>query len=393
MSDTKSKARAESLPAPDARATSARFTKGRLLKWAALAVVLVILLMVPLNATAAWLRVGEYVMIGAVAAIGLTLLTGHAGQLSLGTPFFMLLGGTTYAVVAGDTANDQGLVAFGLPSMVALVAAVVVCALAGLAFAPVSGRVGGIYLSMATLALVYLGLYLGQRFEQLTGGVASGRTTPPLKVFGFSLTTDEPSFSVMGVPLYEQERMWYLFLLLTIGAYFLATGAIKSRPGRAWRAVRDNPASGAAMGVNVARVRAGAFAVSSAYAGLAGVMTIMWFGILKADENEFTGSWSITVAIALLAMIIIGGLGSVAGAVAGSVIVFGLPLALQLLVPNSELLSKLTQGDGGFTPAVISTLVYGVLVVLVVVFEPGGLAAIGRRLKSPLSQRFATNRK
>lgn len=359
-----------------------------------LAAVLVLLLLVPLGVTAPWLRVGEYVMVGAVAAMGLTLLTGHAGQLSLGTPFFMLLGGTTYAVVAGDRGNDQGQVALGLPPLVALAAAVIVCALAGLAFAPVSGRVGGIYLSMATLALVYLGLYLGQRFEQFTGGVASGRPAPPFTVFGFSLTTADPPVAVLGVPLYEQERMWYLFLLLTVAGYLLATGAIASRPGRAWRAVRDNPASGAAMGVNVARVRAGAFAVSSGYAGLAGVMTTMWFGILKADENEFTGSWSITVAIGLLAMIIIGGLGSVAGAVAGSAIVFGLPLALQLLVPNSTLLTKLTQGDGGFTPAVISTLAYGLLVVLVVLFEPGGLAAIARRLAAPLSSsRLVTNRK
>ena len=355
--------------------------------------VLVLILSVPLVATAAWLRVGEYVMIGAVAAIGLTMLTGHAGQLSLGTPFFMLLGGTTYATVAGDRGGDPDLVAFGMPPLVALVAAIVVCALAGLAFSPVSGRVGGIYLSMATLSLVYLGLYLGQRFKNFTGGSASGRPAEPFTLFGFSFTSADPPFSFLGVPFYQQERTWYLFLALTAIAYLLATGAIRSRPGRAWRAVRDNPASAAAMGVDVAKVRAGAFAVSSAYAGLAGVMTILWFGLLKADENEFSGSWSITVAISLLAMIIIGGLGSPAGAVAGSAIVFGLPLVLQLLAPRSAFLTELSQGKGGFTPVVLSTLAYGVLVVVVVLFQPGGLAALGRRLSRSAGSKFRTQQK
>lgn len=379
--------------ATDSAAPAPAGNRARIIKLVVALVGLGILLYLPLVLASTWLRVGEYVMIGAVAAMGLTLLTGHAGQLSLGTPFFMLLGGTVYATVSSTSTPGEDLVAFGLPPMLGLVLAVVVAALAGLAFAPVSGRVGGIYLSMATLSLVYIGLFLGQRFASLTGGVASGRPAPPLTVFGFSLTTPEPPLTVLGVPFGTQERMWYLFLVLTIGGYFLARGAITSRPGRAWRSVRDNPYSAAAMGVQVARVRAGAFAVSSAYAGLAGVMVVVWFGLLKADENEFTGSWSIQVAVGLLAMIIIGGLGSVGGAVLGSLIIFGMPLALQLLVPNSTFLSNLTTGSNGFTPVVISTMAYGFLVVLVVLFEPGGLAGIGRRLAARTSRAQSSNRK
>ena len=391
MSDTETETVGAAAPAP----APSRSTRDALW-WVKLVVglaALALLLVIPLFTTAAWLRVGEYVMIGSVAAIGLTMLTGHAGQLSLGTPFFMLLGGTTYATVAGDRGGDPDLVALGLPPLVALIAAIVVCALAGLAFSPVSGRVGGIYLSMATLSLVYLGLYLGQRFKNFTGGSASGRPTEAFSIFGFSFTSADPPFSVLGVPFYSQERTWYFFLILTAIAYFLAIGAIRSRPGRAWRAVRDNPASAAAMGVNVSSVRAGAFAVSSAYAGLAGVMTILWFGLLKADENEFTGSWSITVAISLLAMVIIGGLGSPAGAIVGSGIVFGLPLVLQLLAPQSTILTDLSRGSGGFTPVVLSTLAYGVLVVVVVLFQPGGLAALGRRLSGPVVSKFRTQQK
>jgi branched-chain amino acid transport system permease protein len=341
---------------------------------------LLVLLAFPLYVDATWLRVGEFVMVSAVAAIGLTMLTGHCGQLSLGTPFFMLVGATTYATLASDPVAESGLVALGWPPLLALLGAIVVSGLAGLAFAPVAGRVGGIYLSVATLALVYLGLYLGQRFSELTGGAATGRPSPAFEVLGFSFTTAQPEFLLLGVPLNAPERTWYLFLVFTAIAFVLATGAVRSRPGRAWRAVRDNPASATAMGVDVARTRAGAFVVSSAYAGLAGVMTIQWFGLLKADENEFDGSWSITVAIGLLAMIIIGGLGSITGAVVGAAFVSGFPLALNVLVPQVGFLQDLTTGDGGFTPVVLTAYAYGALIVLLVIFEPGGLAAIARRL-------------
>lgn len=361
-----------------------RWTTGRLVGLGVKLAAVLVLLAVPLYLEATWLRVGEYAMCGAVAAIGLTLLTGHCGQLSLGTPFFMLLGATTYATLASDKVAGSDLVSLGWPPFVSLLVAIAVSALAGLAFAPVAGRVGGIYLSVATLALVFIGLYLGQRFSEFSGGAATGRPAPPLTIFGFSFTSADPEFSLLGVPLYTQERMWYLFLLFTGLAWFLAAGAVKSRPGRMWRAVRDNPASAAAMGVNVSWARASAFAVSSGFAGLGGIMTILWFNILKADENEFSGSWSITVAIGLLAMIIIGGLGSVGGAVVGAVFVFGLPLALQLLANQTGALSFLTEGSGGFTPVVLTAFAYGALIVVLVIFEPGGLAALGRRLGARL---------
>lgn len=371
-------------------ANESRFPISKIIKIGLIIAAALVLLYIPLVATPAWLRVGEYVMVGAVAAVGLTMLTGHCGQLSLGTPFFMLVGATAYATLAADSVEGSDLVALGLPAFVALIGAILIAGLAGLAFAPVSGRVGGIYLSVATLALVYVGLYLGQRFGEYTGGAATGRPTPKFSLFGFEMTGQDPDFSLLGVPLFAAERTWYLFLVFTGVSIALAIGAINSRPGRAWRAVRDNPASAAAMGVNVARARAQAFTVSSAYAGLAGAMTIMWFGILKPDENEFTGSWSITVAVGLLAMVLIGGLGSVWGAVFGSGLIFGLPLALQLLVPNVDFLAELTRGSGGFTPVVLTAFVYGGLVVLVVIFEPGGLAAIARRVRGNLTARMSS---
>ncbi|GAA1189999.1 branched-chain amino acid ABC transporter permease [Prauserella alba] len=344
----------------------------RLALWLAL---FVVLLALPLYLEAQWLKAGQYMMVGAVGAMGLTLLTGQAGQLSLAHAFFLLAGATSYTVLSGPT-GDPELVGFGLDPLLALVGAVAVTAVLGLAFAPVAARLRGIYLGVASLALVFLGLYLGQSAESLTGGTSTGRPPASFELFGFPFS-NEGELEILGVPIRETERVWYLFLALVVVAFLLARGAVGGRIGRAWRAVRDNESAAAAMGISVPGVKAGVFAVSSAYAGLAGVMTVLWFDILKPDESEF-GTYGINVSIAYLAMIIIGGLGSVSGALVGAVLVNGLPQVLALY--STDLGWFTGTGENAFTPILISSFVYGAAIVLVVLFEPGGLAAIGRRI-------------
>ncbi|HVW44031.1 MAG TPA: branched-chain amino acid ABC transporter permease [Amycolatopsis sp.] len=348
----------------------------RWLRATAWLVLLLVLLALPLYLQAQWLKAGEYAMVGAVGAIGLTLLFGQAGQLSLAHAFFLLAGGTAYCVLAGPTDDDR-VIGFGLDPLLSLVLAVVFTALLGLAFAPVAGRLRGIYLGVASLALVFLGLYFGQSATRLTGGTSTGREPATFTLFGFPFDNSGPRIEILGVVFRQAERSWYLFLALTIIAAVLAWGAVKGRVGRSWRAVRDNEASAAVMGVHVARAKAGAFAISSAYAGLAGVMTVLWFDILKPDESEY-GTYGINVSIAYLAMVIIGGLGSVGGALVGALIVNGLPQVLALFSTQTGLFTQ--SGEGAFTPVLVSTFVYGAAIVLVVLFEPGGLAAIGRRI-------------
>nr|WP_245757596.1 branched-chain amino acid ABC transporter permease [Amycolatopsis xylanica] len=351
----------------------------RPLRWVRLAAwiaVLVVLLALPLYLDAAWLKAGQYMMIGAVGAIGLTLLVGQAGQLSLAHAFFLLAGATSYTVLAGPT-GDPRVTGLGLSPELALIGAVVISALLGLAFAPVSGRLRGIYLGVASLSLVFLGLYLGQSAEKLTGGTSTGRAPAQFSLFGFPFGNGGPQIEILGVPLRQAERGWYLFLALTIIAFVVATGAVKGRVGRSWRAVRDNEAAASVMGVSVTRAKAGAFAVSSAYAGLAGAMTVLWFDILKPDESEY-GTYGINISIAFLAMVIIGGLGSVPGAVVGALIVNGLPQILSLY--SADLGWFTGTGGGALSPVLVSSFVYGAAIILVVLFEPGGLAAIGRRI-------------
>ncbi|WP_092530338.1 branched-chain amino acid ABC transporter permease [Amycolatopsis arida] len=350
----------------------------RLLLWLAL---LAVLLALPLYLDAAWLKAGQYMMIGAVGAIGLTMLIGQAGQLSLAHAFFLLVGATAYTVLSGPT-DDERVVGLGLDPGLALLGAVAVSTLLGLAFAPVAGRLRGIYLGVASLSLVFLGLYFGQAFESLTGGTSTGRSPAEFSLFGFPFSNAGPEIEILGVPIRQAERVWYLFLALTVIAFVLARGAVTSRIGRAWRAVRDSEPAAAVMGVSVGRAKAGAFAVSSAYAGLAGVMTVLWFDILKPDESEF-GTYGINVSIAYLAMVIIGGLGSVPGALVGALLVNGLPQVLSLYAADLGWFTG--TGDGALTPILISSFVYGAAIILVVLFEPGGLAAIGRRIAGRLT--------
>lgn len=344
------------------------------------AVLLVVLLLLPIliGTEVAYLKVAQYILIGVVGGIGLTLLVGQAGQLSLAHPFFLLVGAVSYAVLAADPEESDDVVGLGLPPLLAVIGAVAISGLIGLAFAPVSGRLRGIYLGVASLSLVFLGLWLGQSLEMLTGGTSSGRTPPTFELFGFVFANSEPAPTIAGVAIQKQQRLWYLFLAFALIAYFLARGAVNSRIGRSWRAVRDNEAAATSMGVNVTRVKAGAFTISSAFAGLAGVMTALWLDLVKPDENEFTGNYSITVAIAYLAIVIIGGLGSVPGAVVGAIMVYGLQ---QFFLLGSNQFGWFANAEfGGLTAVVLSTFVYGAAVVLVVLFEPGGAAAIGRRL-------------
>jgi branched-chain amino acid transport system permease protein len=367
-------------PPPTVEAPPPAKPRRNWLKISATVVLLVVLLLLPvlIGTEVAYLKLAQYVLIGVVGGIGLTLLVGQAGQLSLAHPFFLLVGAVSYAVLSGDPEDNPELVALNLPPVVGLVGAVLISALIGLAFAPVAGRLRGIYLGVASLSLVFLGLWLGQSLELFTGGTSTGRTPPTFELFGFPFSNTDPAPTIFGVAIQKQQRLWYLFLAFALIAYFLARGAVNSRIGRSWRAVRDNEASATAMGVNPIRVKAGAFTISSAYAGLAGVMTALWLDLVKPDENEFAGTYSLTVAIAFLAMVIIGGVGSVPGVVLGAILVYGLQQFF--LLGANEFGWFANAQFGGLNAVVLSAFIYGAAIVVVVLFEPGGAAAIGRRI-------------
>jgi branched-chain amino acid transport system permease protein len=331
---------------------------------ALLAVVIAITALLPLWLHAGWVQEGVYAMSWSIAAIGLTLLVGEAGQLSLGHSFFVAIGAYAYAYLAGNSTVAYGVGSAGglsWPPLAALVAAVLLAGVAGAVFSPISGRLRGLYLGIATIGLVFLGQHLLNNVDAvstISGGV-NGRSVPPFHVGGLHVTS-------------LRDR-WYLCLVLLLPTYWIARNLQRGRPGRAFEAVRDGEIAAGVMGVQVGRTKAAAFTISAMYAGLAGVLVAIGIGSLQAQNFD------LTLAINLLAMVVIGGLGSVGGAVLGAVFVTILPFlfdqyasAIPFVVPNAH---------QGFEAATAARVLYGVAVIASLLFLPRGLATLGSILR------------
>ncbi|MFD9235354.1 branched-chain amino acid ABC transporter permease [[Kitasatospora] papulosa] len=330
----------------------------------------VLLLLFPFYLDRFWLQAGLFAMAAAIGAIGLNLLTGSTGQLSMGHAFFLAVGAYGYCVLAGESSTENGhaLTGLGLPSWLAAVLAVLLAGAAGGLFSPIAGRLSGAYLGIATLALIFIGQHVLFNAGSLTGGF-NGRSVPPLSLFGF--TFDDAEVVVAAVPFQSSEKLWYLGLAALLAGGLFARGVLRGRPGRALNAIRDHRIAAGVMGVPVARYRAGVFVLSSMYAGLAGVLLALVF---QRTVPEYFG---MILSLEYLAMIVIGGLGSVAGAVIGAAFVSLLPQVLTHYSDSLPLVSA--PGTGGIAPGEASRYLYGAAVVAVVLFLPGGIA----RLKTP----------
>ncbi|MFF6879845.1 branched-chain amino acid ABC transporter permease [Streptomyces sp. NPDC012474] len=333
-----------------------------------------VLCALPFYLDAFWLRIGLFSMATAVGAVGLGLLSGTAGQLSLGHAFFLAVGAYGYVWLAGEPGP-------GLPTAVAAVLAVLLAGAAGGIFSPVAGRVRGIYLGVATLALVFLGHHVLLTADSVTGGF-NGRSVPPLELGGFSFSADS-ELTLLGVPFGAEERLWYLGLALFAVTWFTARGLLRGRPGRALVALRDSETAAAVMGVNVSRYRSAAFVVSSMYAGLAGVMLALSFRRVVPDY------FGLVLSVDYLAMIVIGGLGSVAGATAGAVFVTALPLLMTRYADQLPLVAAPGTTDGTVGPTEAARYLYGAAIVLILLFAPDGLHGLVRRLRARLRGRRA----
>lgn len=364
-------------------ATRSRAVRGLRLtpRRAAIVAGVLVMLALPFYLDGYWLLIGILAMSAGVGAIGLNLLVGSAGQLSLAHGFFIAVGAYTYCLAAGESESVGGgvaVVGLGLPPLVGAVVATAAAGVAGLLFSPVASRIRGIYLGLASLALVFLGQHVLFNASDVTGGF-NGRPVPDLSVAGFELNGDDPALSLLQVPFGERERMWYVALACLCGAALFAVRVLAGRPGRALALVRDNEIAAAAMGIPVARYKRAVFVLSSLYAGLAGVLLALAF---QRVVPEYFG---LALSVDYLAMVVIGGLGSVLGAGVGAAFVTALPLLLSRYSSQLPLLAQ--PGESGVDAGVAARFVYGAVVVALLLSEPGGLvAAVGRlRRRRPVT--------
>lgn len=348
------------------------FTIGRSFTIAGSVALAVVLFLAPVYLDQFWLQTAFVIAGAAVGALGLNILIGTAGQLSFAHPFFLGVGATTYTWLSADSETSGSLSAVGMPTGLALVCSVLAAGVLGYVFSPLASRLRGIYLGVASIGFIFLGQHILDNWTSLSGGY-NGRSTTDLSLFGFDFA-DGGSLAVLGVPFGRAERLWYFGILAVVLAAWLAKNIVRSRPGRALAAVRDSEVLAAVYGVDVPRYKRGAFVISSMYAGFAGVMIALSIGSVAP------GAFDLALAFSYLSMIVLGGLGSVAGAVIGAVFVAGLPLILQQYGAGLPFISEVG-ADDGISASSLARYVFGIGIILVMLFEPFGLIGLGRRVK------------
>lgn len=330
--------------------------------WCAAAVLAALL--VPRFAPLFWLQIALFAGVAVVGAAGLHLLVGVAGQLSLAHGFFIALGAYGYGTLA--SARDASVAGVGLHPVLAAVGAVAVSGLAGLLFSPIASRLQGVYLGVASVGLVFLGLYLLTELDTVTGGF-NGRSVPPLEIGGFTFDGSE-SARFLGKDWGRLELLWPVVLATSLLAWISANRIERGRPGVAMHLVRTSELAAAAQAIDVRRVKAAAFAWSSMYAGLAGVLLAL------VVQRVVPESFGLALSVDYLAMIVLGGLGSLSGAALGAMFVSALPLVLRRWAPSLPLVSE--PGQPGYGPAEVAAFVYGALMVVTLTFFPSGLGGV-----------------
>ena len=312
-----------------------------------LAVFLCALPLVPFFASSYWLDVLNRAAIAVIAAMGLNILTGFTGQISLGNAAFMAVGGYATAFLANH----------GVPFLVAFPASGLLAALAGMIFGIPSLRLKGLYLAMATLAAHFIVEFASTHWESVTGGVA-GTSVPAPSLLGFSFSDD--------------RRLYFLVVPLCAAHLWFAKNLFRTRVGKAFIAIRDQDISAEVMGVDVFATKLLSFAVSSFFVGGAGSLLAYQARIISPEN------FPLGVAIDFLGMIIIGGLGSVLGSILGAVFLTLLPEVLRIL--TTALSGSFPQLTQLFAPMKVG--IFGLTIVLFLIFQPDGLADLWRRTKN-----------
>lgn len=303
------------------------------------------------------------VFIAAVGAIGLNLVTGYAGQVSLGHAFFIGIGAYTAAALGGEAEGD--LIGLGLDMIIWLPAAGLVAAIIGAIVAPIAVRLRGLYLALVTIGLVFLGEHIFRNWTELTGGIGVGREPAQLSFIGWRFDLDG---QLLGINLIKEQQIYFVGLAVMVVMAFLAKNLARSRIGRAFSAIRDRDIAAEVMGVGITRYKVMAFAVSSFYAGVAGALLFAVTGFV--DPTSF----NLQLSVFYVAMVVIGGVATISGSIMGAAFITLLPRFIDSLPFVSE--------TSSFTTGQIELFLFGLLIVLFLIFEPLGLYGIWFRIRN-----------
>jgi len=312
---------------------------------------IVVLLVIPLFLDEYYIGQMTQLFIMAIAGVGLMLLAGYTGQVSLGHAAFFGIGAYTEAVLTGNGLQlpfmEEPII---FSFLLSFPLAGVLAAIAGIVIAIPSMRLTGIYLAIATFAFAIIIEEILSRWESVTNGY-SGLMVESIYV-GDTDFTDGSAF-------------YFLSLGVLAAVILFSLNLLRSPTGRAMMAIRDSEISAQSMGVNLAKTKTVAFAISAGITGLAGALFAHKLGFLSPE------SFTVLQSLELLVLVVVGGLGSLHGAIFGAIFVLALPQALAIL--KDYLPSQIAETPG------MEPLVFGLILVLFIIFEPFGI--YGRWLK------------
>lgn len=321
-----------------------------LARYSIIVVAILVAVVIPLFASEYTLGIMNLLGIASLGAIGLNILVGYTGQISIGHAAFMSVGAYTSAMLVSVAGLHWffGMLGGGLGAMAV-----------GMLFGIPSLRIKGLYLAISTLAAQLIIEWTINHLPFIPGGA------------GGSIYMDKPA--IFGYQLQSNGAFYYfIYIVLALGVIF-ALNLFRSHLGRAFVAVRDRDIAAEIIGINIFKIKLAAFGVASFYAGITGVLYTYYFGV--ANYEAFT----LVISIQFLAMVIIGGLGSVMGSIFGAVFITMLPIVLDIVLRAG--LGRFMEDQQIATFATqIQLMLYGGLIMFFLVVEPDGLRKLWRNI-------------
>ncbi|MGI9615224.1 MAG: branched-chain amino acid ABC transporter permease [Acidimicrobiales bacterium] len=308
------------------------------------------------------LSVVDYAGVAAVGAIGLNVLTGYTGQISLGHGFFLGAGAYTAAYVGGE---------WELPLPVWLAGAALLGAAIGFVVGPFALRLRGSYLAIITLGLVFIGQHVFENWTSVTGGLTGRVVSAPVALGPI----DFAELSLFGRDMSRDAGYFYLIWGVVALVALLVKNLIRTRLGRAFQAVRDRDAAAEVIGVRLARTKVLSFAVSSSLAAMAGALYGSYQRFVNPEE------FGLFLSIEYVAMIVIGGIATIYGPVLGALFITTVPFLIEAW--SDRIPGVATEpGESGITVFALNQALFGLLIIGFLILEPRGLAALWTRVKT-----------
>jgi branched-chain amino acid transport system permease protein len=320
------------------------------LGWAFIAGSLAFLFLLPMFFSSAIIANINSIGIVIVSVLGLQIVTGYTGQISLGQAAFMAVGGYTSFILS---------VHLGFPFLIVLPASGLSAGAVGIVFGIPSLRLKGFYLAMSTLAAQFIIPWLiVNAAPDITGGTSTMVLPPP---------------SIGNWVFDSQQSMFFIIMILLSLSIFFSVNLFRSRVGRAFIAIRDNDLAAKVMGVDVFKYKLMAFFMSAFYAGIAGSLWVYWMRCVAVDHFTLANS------IWFLGMLVVGGMGNILGAVLGAVSIRLLDLAVLAVGPQ---MGNVFPSIAAVATASLAPTVFGLTMMLFLIFEPRGLSHLWEKIRS-----------